>query len=170
MSKSVRLREMKERERKVWCNLNKRQSMDLWTYSKTLLSFWSPQMRISEMDRTVSTRRLRFCSVTCWFLHSKLCRYLWIKKVKDELIKPKQPSITWFHKYMKQPNQNYTCKQNSFSLSLWHTRMHTHIHTHTLIYMAYACRLCFLQKSIKMCTYIYIICILLSLCLLLKGS
>lgn len=46
------------------------------THSNTLLSFWSPQMRISEMDLRVSTNRLLLASVTVWFLHSKLWRYL----------------------------------------------------------------------------------------------
>lgn len=46
------------------------------THSNTLLSFWSPQMRISEMDLSVSTNRLLLASVTVWFLHSKLWRYL----------------------------------------------------------------------------------------------
>lgn len=40
------------------------------THSKTELSFWSPQMRISAMDLSVSTRRLLFPSVTAWFLDS----------------------------------------------------------------------------------------------------
>ncbi len=36
------------------------------THSKTELSFWSPQMRISAMDLSVSTSRLRLASVTVW--------------------------------------------------------------------------------------------------------
>lgn len=38
------------------------------TYSNTELSFWSPQMRISVMERMVSTRRFRLWSVTVVFL------------------------------------------------------------------------------------------------------
>ena len=45
-------------------------------YSKTLLSFWSPQMRISVVDLSVSTSSTRFCSVTVWFLHNTLYKYL----------------------------------------------------------------------------------------------
>ena len=46
------------------------------THSKTELSFWSPQIRISAMDLRVSTNRLRFPSVTVWFLCSTEYRYL----------------------------------------------------------------------------------------------
>ena len=46
------------------------------TYSKTVLSFWSPQMRISAMDRRVSTRRLLLLSVTVWFLYNTEYKYL----------------------------------------------------------------------------------------------
>lgn len=38
------------------------------TYSNTELSFWSPQMRISVMERMVSTRRFLLWSVTVVFL------------------------------------------------------------------------------------------------------
>lgn len=38
------------------------------TYSNTELSFWSPQMRISVMERMVSTSRFRLWSVTVVFL------------------------------------------------------------------------------------------------------
>lgn len=37
------------------------------TYSNTELSFWSPQIRISVIERIVSTRRLRLWSVTVVF-------------------------------------------------------------------------------------------------------
>lgn len=45
-------------------------------YSNTELSFWSPQMRISVMDRMVSTSRFLFCSVTVVFLVNTWYRYL----------------------------------------------------------------------------------------------
>lgn len=46
------------------------------TYSNTVLSFWSPQMRISAIWRNVSTNRVLFCSVTTLFLDITLHKYL----------------------------------------------------------------------------------------------
>lgn len=46
------------------------------TYSNTELSFWSPQMRISVMERMVSTRRFRLWSVTVVFLVRTWYMYL----------------------------------------------------------------------------------------------
>lgn len=60
-------------------------SVDHRAYSKTELSFWSPQMRISAMDLSVSTKRLRLLSFTVWFFTITLCRYLVIKKVKTTI-------------------------------------------------------------------------------------
>ena len=54
-----------------------------YTYSNTLLSFWSPHMRISAMDLSVSTRRLLLASVTVWFLYNTEYKYLkYISKIK----------------------------------------------------------------------------------------
>lgn len=47
------------------------------TYSKTLLSFWSPQMSISAIDLSVSTKSPRLFSDTIWFFAKTLYRYLW---------------------------------------------------------------------------------------------
>lgn len=47
------------------------------TYSKTLESFWSPHIRISAIDRKVSTKRFLFASVTTWFLVNTWYWYLW---------------------------------------------------------------------------------------------
>lgn len=50
------------------------------TYSNTALSFWSPQMSISEIERKASTSASRFCSVTWGFFVRNVYRYLqkWI--------------------------------------------------------------------------------------------
>lgn len=57
--------------------------LNMYTYSNTLLSFWSPHMRISAMDLSVSTRRLLLASVTVWFLYNTEYKYLkYISKIK----------------------------------------------------------------------------------------
>ena len=43
--------------------------------SKTEESFWSPQIRISEILRRLSTNKVLFDSVTVWFLVMTLCKY-----------------------------------------------------------------------------------------------
>ena len=43
--------------------------------SNTVLSFWSPQIRISAMDLKVSTNKLLFDSVTVWFLYRTEYKY-----------------------------------------------------------------------------------------------
>lgn len=48
------------------------------TYSNTELSFWSPQMRISVMERMVSTSRFLLWSVTVVFLVRTW--YIYLKK------------------------------------------------------------------------------------------
>lgn len=50
------------------------------THSNTELSFWSPQIRISVMERMVSTSRLRLWSVTVVFLVKMWYMYLKEKK------------------------------------------------------------------------------------------
>ena len=54
--------------------------IDDCTHSKTELSFWSPQMRISAMDLSVSTKRLRLDSVTVWFRERTEYKYLKYKR------------------------------------------------------------------------------------------
>lgn len=54
-------------------------------YSNTELSFWSPQIRISVMERMVSTSRFRFCSVTVVFLVKTWYRYLKKRKENEAL-------------------------------------------------------------------------------------
>lgn len=45
------------------------------TYSNTEESFWSPQIKISAMDRKVSTNSPLLCSDTVWFLDKTLYKY-----------------------------------------------------------------------------------------------
>lgn len=67
-----------------WCTLGKtlKGRGRIWKqkrckpYSNTELSFWSPQIRISVIERMVSTSRFRFCSVTVVFLVKTWYRYL----------------------------------------------------------------------------------------------
>lgn len=59
-----------------FCTLRTAGVLPIHTYSNTELSFWSPQMRISVMERMVSTRRFRLWSVTVVFLVRTWCMYL----------------------------------------------------------------------------------------------
>ena len=56
------------------------------TYSKTDESFWSPQMRISAIDLSVSTSKLLLLSVTVLFLVRMKCKYLQRKSIEREII------------------------------------------------------------------------------------
>lgn len=50
--------------------------LPIYTHSNTDESFWSPQIRISAMQRNDSTRRLRLFSETVGFRSRMLCKYL----------------------------------------------------------------------------------------------
>ena len=76
--------------------------------SNTVLSFWSPQIRISAMDLKVSTNKLLFDSVTVWFLYRTEYKYFKCSREWGFLgfhMPPKSPrflNISFFRRVLSQ--------------------------------------------------------------------
>lgn len=76
-----------------YCVVQKRMLKN--SYSNTELSFWSPHMRISVIDRMVSTNRLRLWSVTVVFLVRTW--YIYLKHGEKKSVKILLRLKVWTH-------------------------------------------------------------------------
>lgn len=83
------------------------------THSNTELSFWSPQIRISVMERMVSTRRFRLWSVTVVFLVKTWYMYLKGDRQRHVKVFSRQTLMSiYFTKYGRNIKQHWIYRRD----------------------------------------------------------